>query len=112
MGDDTDEDESRLPQLSQTGARLGQLHQREDPLLHTGAARGRDDHQRKTQFHRSPGSPRDLLPHGRSHAAPKEGKIKNGQNHLPSIDFNQTRADSLQHAGLRLGGLYAIGIFL
>ena len=71
----------------QGGASLGHLHQRKNPLLHSGPAAGGENNEGELGpvgvLHR----PGDLLPHSHSHAAHNEAAVHHGKNRHPAVDF-------------------------
>ena len=67
-----------LAQPAERAGQLGHLHQRMNALLHAGAARGGHDDERQTRRQRVLDDARELLAHGRAHAAAEEMEVEDG----------------------------------
>ena len=90
---------------------LGHLHQRQNALLHAGAAAGAaDEDQRQLQPRRLLGGPRQLLADHRAHAAGHEGEIGDAEDHRPAADVAAADDGGVRHARLGLLRLQALGV--
>ena len=87
------------------GRGLGHLHQREDALLHAGAAGGRHDDHRHVLVDGQLDGARQLLADHRAHAAAEEAELEDAQHDGMAADARHAGDDRLLHRGLLLGGL-------
>ena len=71
--------------------RLRQLHEREDPLLHAGAARRCDGHERDAVLGGRVAGARELLADGAAHRAAHEGEVHDGE--LARVAADRAAAD-------------------
>ena len=65
---------------------LGHLHEREHALLHPGAARGYDEHDRTAFGDREFEQARDLLAHHRAHGRADEPEVERADRHRTAVD--------------------------
>ena len=74
VGQHRDVGQPRVAHPRQAGRDLGHLHQRQDALLHPGAAGAGDDDQRQPAIEAALDGAGDLLPHHRAHRAAHEAR--------------------------------------
>ena len=110
VGEHRDERQPLVLKPRQQGRRLGHLHQREDSLLHAGAAGRGDDHQRPPLGDRQLDRARDLLSHHRPHAPAHEEEIHHGEARRLPADVGHSREGGVLHAGLALRVTQPVGV--
>ena len=99
---DSEERHLRLAQLRHRCGRFSHLHERQDALLHAGAARSRHEDQRHAPFQGPIDGATDLFTDDRPHTAAHEPEIEDAQRHLAPID--RPLADD--------HGVFTAGLFL
>src|SRR5262247_1344532 len=92
------------------GRGLGHLHEREDALLHPGATRRGDDHERDALLQGQLDGAGELLTDHRGHAAAEERELEDGQRDRIAADARGAGDDRFTGVGLAAGGLEAIGV--
>src|SRR5262249_53766296 len=91
---------------------LRHLHQREDSLLHSRAARRRHDQERKPLRHAELDEPRQLLADHGGHAPAEEIELERRDGHGKPADATEPRDDRLLQPRLAAGSLQAVRILL
>src|SRR4029450_14107106 len=80
--------------------RLGQLHQREDPLLHARAARRGDADERQAALGRALAGAAELLAYDTAHRAAHEAEVHDGELARHALD----RSRANDHGGAETRG--------
>ena len=101
---------ARLVQLLDRADGLRELHQREDSLLHAGAARGGDRHQRHAARARALARSRELLSDHASHGAAHEGEVHDRQPTPLVLDRRAAADHRVAEAGVDLGFREPLGV--
>ena len=112
VGQDRDEGHATGPQPLERGKRLGQLHQRQRPLLHPGATRRADDDEGHASGQGVFGGPGDLLADDRAHRAAHEPEIHHADRDLVAADRAGAPDRRVTHPGRQLGGGQSVGVRL
>ncbi len=101
-----------LVQLLERTDRLRQLHQRQDPLLHAGAAGGRDRDQRQPACRRVLAGARELLADDAAHRAAHEREIHHREPARKCLDPGRARDHRVPESRRHLGLGQALGVRL
>jgi hypothetical protein len=102
----------RRGKLGQRGARLRHLHEREDALLHPGAAGRGEDDDAGAPLEAPLDGAGDLLADHRAHAAPEEPELEDGEHRGKRLDGRLPADDALLRLRLPLRVGHARGIGL
>ena len=100
------------PQALQSGRRLGHLHERQDALLHAGAAGGGDDDDGDVLGGGLLDGPGELFPHGRAHAPAQEREIERAEHGREAPDPGQPRHHRLAASRLFAGRAQPVPVAL
>ena len=97
-----DQRAARVLQVLDRAHRFGELHQREDSLLHTRAARCRDRDHRHAACGRAVTCTRELLADRAAHRAAHEREVHHRQLARPALDLRLSDQHRLAEPGLEL----------
>src|SRR2546427_3612985 len=112
IGEDRDVRQPGGGKPLERGGGLGHLHQREDALLHPGAAGRRDDDDRQMLVDGELNGAGELLADDRAHAAAEEAELEDGEHGRLAADRRDTTDDRFVGRGLLGGRADAFAILL
>ncbi len=105
VGEDADVGHSGLSELPAGARGLGHLHQRDEALLHPGAAGGADDDQGQALLGRALDQPRDALADHPAHRAAAEAGLHHADRDVHARKLRLASDHRILHPGLALGVL-------